>query len=83
MKSDFRKQLKEVTELFEALSELEDSSELEEMDSNDFTKIFTKLDVIFYQASISLPCQNERGGGDEMDAKRVLRHMVKNEISQV
>ena len=82
-KSDFQKQFEEVTELFEALSEMKDSSELEELDSNVFTKISNKFDVIFYQASNSLSCQNESGRGDIVDAKRVLTHMEKNEISQV
>ena len=83
VKSDFQKQFEEVTELFEALSEMKDSSELEELDSNVFTKISNKFDVIFYQASNSLSCQNESGRGDIVDAKRVLTHMEKNEISQV
>ena len=38
VKGNFQKQLKEVTELFEALSEMKDSSELEELDSNVFYK---------------------------------------------
>ena len=77
VKGDFQRQFKEVTELFEAFSEMKDSGELEELDSNVFTKIFNKFDVIFYQASNSLTCQSECDGGDAVDAKRVLTHMEK------
>ena len=73
VKDDFQKQLKEITELFEALSEMKDSTELEELDSKVFTKISNKFDVILYQASNFLPCQNECGGGDAVDAKGVQR----------
>ena len=75
-KSDFQKQLKEVTDLFEALSEIRDSSE-EELNVTAFTNNAIKFDVIFYQASNSLPCQSECGGGDAVDTKRKLTHMEK------
>ena len=77
MKSDFQKQLKEVTELFEALSEIKDSSEVGEMDATTFTNIAERFDVVFYQASNSFPCQSECGGGDAVDTKRVLTQMEK------
>ena len=60
---------------------MNDSSEVEALDSTLFTKISNKFDVI-YQASNSLPCQSECGGGDAVGTKRVLTHKEKMKFAK-